>query len=69
MTCSCGQEAAPNIGNCAPCFKMAMASQSTSIGAEVFTGFISIGAEVFAGFMLMLIPFLMASVIHHLLAW
>ena len=68
MKCSCGQEAAPNIGNCATCFKMAMATPPRSM-MEMATPLRSIGADVLTGFMLMLIPFLMASVIHHFLTW
>ena len=59
MNCSCGQWGIPHLGNCAPCFKMAMATPPPR----------SIGADVLTGFMLLLIPFLMASLIHHLLTW
>jgi len=52
MNCSCGQTAIPHIGNCAACFKMAMAPQRRSIGADALTGFL-----------LLLIPFLMASIV------
>lgn len=54
MNCSCGQGGIPYLGNCAPCFKMAMASRAP-------LNFAPVAYQVAVGFLMVLLPFLALS--------